>query len=271
MGPLEQTLGFVGFGRMAEALARGAIGAGTVATERVVAYDPEPARRALASSLGARALESNRAVLETSSVIVLAVKPQTMAGVLVELKPYARLEHLFVSIAAGWRLERLEKALPAGTRVVRVMPNTPMQVGRGTSAVAKGSSATRADVELVLRLFSSCGEALEVDERDMDAVTAVSGSGPAYAFFLAECMIEAGVAEGLAHGIAMRLAASTLEGAGALLKASGEKPEELRRRVTSPGGTTEAAFKEIDAGRIREHLVRAIRQAAKRSRELASS
>jgi pyrroline-5-carboxylate reductase len=145
-----------------------------------------------------------------------------------------------------------------------------MQVGRGASGLAKGSAATDEDLAAARRLFESSGVVIEVEEHLMDAVTAVSGSGPAYAFFLAECMIEGGVAEGLAPEAARKLAAATIEGAGALLSASGEDASELRRRVTSPGGTTEAAFGRLEEGSVGEHLVAAVRQAAARSRELAS-
>jgi len=256
---------------MAEALARGVLRARTLPASSITASDPDPARRAAVASLGVRAVESNETVLAASDIVVLAVKPQVLDVVLRGLRPAARPGHLFISIAAGWPIRRLEAALPERSRVIRVMPNTPMQVGRGASALARGNFATAEDMEAARALFGSCGVTVELAEEALDAVTAVSGSGPAYVFFLAECMVEAGVAEGLEPGAALALAAATIEGAGALLGQSRERPEELRRRVTSPGGTTEAAFRELDAGRVRESLVRAIMRAAARSRELAGS
>ena len=265
----ERGLGLVGAGKMAEALVRGVMGARLLAPSRIAASDPDPARRRVLSSLGVRVFERNRDVLAASGVVVLAVKPQALPAVLDDLRDAARPDHLFVSIAAGVPIAKIELRLPPSSRVVRVMPNTPMQVGKGASALARGSSARGGDLETAKSLFAASGLALEVDEKDLDAVTAVSGSGPAYAFFLAECMIEAGVAEGLAPETARRLAAATIEGAGALLEQSADDPAELRRRVTSPGGTTEAAFAVLDREGVRARMVAAVRRAAERSRELA--
>ncbi len=262
-------LGLVGAGRMAEALTRGVIAAGALPRECIVASDPDAARREVFASLGVRAVEENALVLAESDIVVLAVKPQMMPGVLEGLREAAKPEHLFVSIAAGVTTKAIESKLPAGARVVRVMPNAPMQVMKGAAALAPGCAATPEDVKTAVALFATSGVACEVEESDLDAVTAVSGSGPAYAFFLAECMIEAGVAEGLDPRLARELAAATLEGAGAFLSASSEDARELRRRVTSPGGTTEAAFRKLDEAGVRASLVGAVRRAAERSRELA--
>lgn len=263
-------LGLIGAGRMAEALTRGVLNAGLLPPESIIASDPDESRRDLFASLGVRTAEDNKAVLADSDIILLAVKPQILPAILKEISPAAEERHLFVSIAAGVPTGKIESSLPPSARVVRVMPNTPMQVGRGASAVARGSRAGDDDVKIVLALFGASGVAVEMPERHMDAVTALSGSGPAYAFFLAECMMEAAAAEGLDRSLARTLAAATIEGAGAMLASSGDAPEELRARVTSPGGTTEAAFKIIEEKRLREHLVAAVRRAAARSRELAA-
>ena len=268
-------LGLVGAGKMAEALTRGVLAAGALPPESIVAADPDGARRELFESLGVRAVEENAEALAASDIVVLAVKPQVMDAALAGIAGHAKPEHVFVSIAAGVPTQRIEAGLSSrpeeGPRVVRVMPNTPMQVGKGAAALARGKHATPEDLAAAKALFETSGVAVEVDEKDIDAVTAVSGSGPAYAFFLAECMVEAGVAEGLAPELARDLAAATIEGAGAFLRSSPEDAAELRRRVTSPNGTTEAAFKRIEEGRVRATLVGAVRRAAERSRELARS
>jgi pyrroline-5-carboxylate reductase len=264
-------LGLVGAGKMAEAIVRGVVGAGVLPKDRITASDPDPARREVMSVLGVRTVEGNVALLEASDIVVLAVKPQVIAPALEGLAPGVGPEHLFVSIAAGIPTSLVESKLPEGTRVIRVMPNTPMQVGRGTTALARGSHTTLMDMEAARTLFATTGIAIEVDEEQMDAVTAVSGTGPAYAFLLAECMIEAGTAEGLSPDLARLITAATIEGAGAFLASSSIPAEDLRRSVTSPGGTTEAAFDRLGEGGVREHFVAAVRRAAERSRELGAS
>ncbi|MHC5055638.1 MAG: pyrroline-5-carboxylate reductase [Planctomycetota bacterium] len=264
-------LGLIGAGKMAEAIVRGVVGAGVLPKDRIAASDPDPSRRELMATLGVRTSEGNGATLEASDIIVLAVKPQVIVPVLEGLGDGVTPEHLIVSIAAGIPTTLVESKLPEGTRVVRVMPNTPMQVGRGTAALARGSHTTLMDMEAARTLFATTGIAIEVAEDQMDAVTAVSGTGPAYAFLLAECMMEAGTAEGLSTELARLITAATIEGAGAFLASSSVAAEELRRSVTSPGGTTEAAFNRLGEGGVREHFVAAVRRAAERSRELGQS
>jgi len=263
-------LGFIGAGNMAEALCRGVISAGLFPAERIAAGDPSEARRRLfAETLGVHALDDNAAVVNGSPTVVLAVKPQAMDDVLAEIGPLLGPERLVISIAAGVRIARIEAACRPGCRVVRVMPNTPLLVSAGMSALAAGTHAGADDLEAAARLFRCAGEAVFVDETALDAVTAVSGSGPAYFFYLVEAMIEAGVAEGLERDLAAKLAARTLLGAGQLLAESPHEAAELRRRVTSPGGTTEAAVGVMREKGVREALVAAVRRAAERSRELA--
>jgi len=263
-------LGFIGAGNMAEALCRGVISAGLFPAERIAAGDPSEARRRLfAETLGVHALDDNAAVVNGSPTVVLAVKPQAMDDVLAEIGPLLGPERRVISIAAGVRIGRIESACRPGCRVVRTMPNTPLLVGAGMSALAAGTHATSDDLEAAARLFRCAGEAVIVDEAALDAVTAVSGSGPAYFFYLVEAMTEAGVAEGLERDLAAKLAAQTLLGAGRLLVESPHDAAELRRRVTSPGGTTEAALGVMREKGVREALVAAVRRAAERSRELA--
>ena len=262
---------FIGAGNMAEALCRGILSAKLFGAERIVASDPSAARRDLFTrELGVAAMDDNVAAAREAGTVVLAVKPQVMDDVLGPLGPHLGPEKLVISIAAGIRTAQIEAACPDGCRVVRVMPNTPMLVGAGMSALCAGANAAGDELEAAARLFRCAGEVVTVDEPAIDAVTAVSGSGPAYFFYLVEAMTEAGVAEGLDRPLAEKLAAQTLLGAGRLLAKSPDGPAELRRRVTSPGGTTEAAISAMGAAGVREALIAAVRRAAERSRDLSA-
>ena len=264
------TLGLIGAGNMAEALIRGVLKAGLLPAARVLAGDVLLARRELfANTLGVRTVPTAREVAESANLLVLCVKPQQAGAVLAEMQPvFQPARHLLVSILAGVPTARLEEGLCAGARVVRVMPNTPMLVGLGAAGLCPGRHARREDLRAAEALFSSAALVLRVEENQMDAVTGLSGSGPAYLFYLVEAMVAAGVAEGFSREVALKLAARTCLGAARLLEDSGVPPEELRRRVTSPGGTTQAAIEMLEGAGVREKLVAAIRRAAERSREL---
>ena len=261
-------LGFIGAGNMAEAIFRGVVSSEVRSASSVTCYDVSEERRQVFADMGAAAAASNREVAEGSGTVVLAVKPQTVPEVLPEITGLFAPPKLLISICAGVTTASLEEALGEGAPVVRVMPNTPLLVGKGMSALAAGRWAGQKELYRATRIFESVGRAVVVDESKMDAVTAVSGSGPAYFFYLVEAMTEAGVAEGLSVDEAAKLARATAEGAGALLEASDDAAEELRRRVTSPGGTTQAALEVMDERDVRESLVAAVRRAAERSREL---
>lgn len=266
----KRTLGLLGAGNMAEALARGVLKAGLLPASRVIASDVSPERRALfQKELGVKAADNNDDVIRAADLLVLCVKPQVVDDVLAGLKPNFDTErHLLASIAAGVPTARMERGLPPGARTVRIMPNTPMLVGLGASCLCGGAHATTKDLDAVETLLQSCSTVLRVEEPMMDAVTGLSGSGPAYLFYLAEAMTEAGVAEGFTREQALKLAARTCLGAAQMLESTGLDPEELRRRVTSPNGTTQAAVETLDAAGVREKMVAAVRRAAERSREL---
>jgi pyrroline-5-carboxylate reductase len=261
-------LGFIGSGNMAEAIARGVVARGVVSASGIIASDVRPERLGVLRKLGAVAATSNREVAEKSETVILAVKPQNVPGVLPEIAGLIRPPKLLVSICAGVPTAAIESALGELSPVVRVMPNTPLLVGKGMSALSAGRWAGEKELERTRRIFEAVGRVLVLPESKMDAVTAVSGSGPAYFFYLAEAMIEAALAEGLSPEEAEALVRATAEGAGALLAESSEKAQELRRRVTSPGGTTEAAVKVLESAGVKEALVAAVRRAAERSREL---
>ena len=262
------SLGVIGAGNMAEALLRGALAAGVLEPSDVIVSDPLPARRELFHrQLGVAAVDDN-ALAAGCPRLLLAVKPQMMADVLAACAAAVRPDALVISIAAGVRTAFIHERLGGKGRIVRAMPNTPMLVGCGASALCKGPGATDADLAAAERLFAACGLTVAVDEAQIDAVTAVSGSGPAYFFYLIEAMVRAGVAEGLGPEVALKLAVQTCRGAGQLLLDTGEKPEVLRARVTSPKGTTQAAIESMEAAGVAPAIEAAVRRAAARSREL---
>jgi pyrroline-5-carboxylate reductase len=262
-------IGFLGAGKMASALAKGFIRADLTVPDSVIASDiAESARATFARETGGRAVPSNLDVLLAAKVLVLAVKPDQVNGVLWEIRESFTPAHLLISIAAGVPLVRLENGLPANSRVIRVMPNTPALVGASASAFALGKSATPEDEQLALKLFSSVGLAFQVKESLLDAVTGLSGSGPAYAFLVIEALSDGGVAAGLPRDVATKLAAQTLLGSARLLLGSGHHPGHLKDLVTSPGGTTIEGLHELEKAGVRGALIAAVRAATEKSKKL---
>jgi pyrroline-5-carboxylate reductase len=267
--PAKLTIGFLGTGKMATALAKGFIRAGLVAPKQVFGSDPLPAARVnFGKQTGARILPSNLRVVEQTSVLVLATKPDQTAGVLAEVHDRFTRRHLLVSIAAGVPTARLEAALPANARVIRVMPNTPALVGSSACGFALGKSATRADGELAQRLFSSVGVAFQLKESLLDAVTGLSGSGPAYVYQFIEALSDGGVAAGLPRDVATKLAAQTVLGAAKMVLETGQHPGALKDQVTSPGGTTIEGLHELEKGKLRGTVMSAVRAATEKSKKL---
>lgn len=268
----ESIVTFVGAGNMTEALVRGIIRAKLLASQCLRVTDTD--RRRLdhfKAAFNVAGFDRNGVGVRGAQVVVLAVKPQVMAEALKDIGAALDPATLVVSIAAGIPTHRIQQQLPAGRRVVRVMPNMPALAGAGVSVYCLGSHATEDDTKLVEALFQSVGVVVRLDERHLDAVTALSGSGPAYVFFLAELMMQAGHEMGLDHATAKTLTLGTIRGAARLLEETEQEPEELRRRVTSKGGTTAAAFEVLEDGRVKEFFVKAIRAAQKRSRELSGA
>ncbi len=267
---VEYELGVIGAGNMAEAILRGLLAGNVLPHSAIVASDPAFERRQqITNNLSVKCVEDNL-IPAACPRVLLAVKPQVMAGVLDGISDAVSEDAAVISIAAGVTTGFIDEHLGGRGRVVRVMPNTPMLAGAGVSAVAAGPRATDDDINWTKRLFAASGYVVVVAERMMDAVTAVSGSGPAYFFYLIEAMVAAGVAEGMDADIAAELATQTCAGAAKLLAESGERPEVLRTRVTSPGGTTQAAIETLDAAGVKDKLIEAVRAAAKRSRELGN-
>jgi pyrroline-5-carboxylate reductase len=267
-------LGIIGAGNMAEAIARGVISSGLYLPQQVFAADPSPQRLDLfRNQLGVRTSDDNAAVAQHSRILLLSVKPQMMRTALEQLRPALPADALVISIAAGVSTGAIEAALgPQRTpRVIRCMPNTPMLVGAGMSALSAGAHATDDDLARATRIFSAAGQVLTVPEGQMDAVTAVSGSGPAYVFFLVEQMIAAGVSLGLSESEARQLASQTALGAARMLTTAPDAPQDLRRKVTSPNGTTHAAITHLEAHGWPAITIEAVRAAARRSQELSQS
>jgi pyrroline-5-carboxylate reductase len=269
---LQHRFGFIGAGRMATALARGFVESGLATAEGIVASDASPAAAdEFHRATGARIAESNVRVVDESDVVFLAVKPQHMAQVLGELRGKLLSRHLVVSIAAGVPLAALATGLGAGPRLVRVMPNTPCLVGQGASAYCLGSGATSADGDLVGRLLSAVGRAHELDEKLMDAVTGLSGSGPAFVYLVIEALSDGGVQVGLPREVATALAAQTVRGAAELVLATGQHTSVLKDAVASPGGTTIAGLAALEAAGVRAALMSAVVAATRRAAELGAT
>jgi pyrroline-5-carboxylate reductase len=262
------TIGFLGAGRMATALAKGFVSAGRCEPGGLFASDLlKGARDQFARETGGHVSASNFDIVAAAGVLVVAVKPDQVVEVLGEIRGQLEKRHLLISIAAGVSLARLEESVP-GARWVRVMPNTPALVGASASAYAMGSEATRADAAVVQELFGSVGLALEVKEKLLDAVTGLSGSGPAYGFMMIEAMADGGVAAGLPRDVAQRLAAQTLLGAAKMVLETGQHPGALKDAVCSPGGTTIEAVHELEKAGLRTALIGAVRVAADKARRL---
>jgi pyrroline-5-carboxylate reductase len=266
----QRAIGFVGGGKMATALIKGLLAAGLYTADQIWASDVDaPKLATLRRRFKVGTTTDNAALVRDARVIVIAVKPQIIDAVLAQMRPSVTPRKLFVSIAAGVTTARLEAGLGDGARVLRVMPNTPALLGKGMSALVRGCHATPADERLGLRLLRAVGQAVAVqNEPLLDAVTGLSGSGPAYVYLFAEGLVAGGVAAGLPASLATQLALQTLTGAAAMLQETGETPEALRAMVTSPGGTTLAGLSELDRRGFKDAVAAAVVTATHRSEEL---
>lgn len=268
---LEGTYAFIGYGNMGSAILEGLVEAGALGGRHAVVYDPAPARREAAARVGAAIADSLPGAAAAGDVVLLCVKPQQIDEALRAAAPALARPVLLISIAAGVTIARIQGHLDARARVVRAMPNTPALARAGATGIALDGGCTDADANVALAIFRAVGMAEIVPEQHIDAVTALSGSGPAYFFAMVEHLVEAAVAEGLDRGVATRLAGQTLYGAGALLRASGEPAGVLRARVTSPGGTTEAALNQFAADGLGGAVRAAVGAAVARARELSGA
>lgn len=263
-------VGFLGGGAMAGALLTGLIGSKVLSERDLYVSDINKERlELLRSSLGINILYENRELVRMSDVIILAVKPAVSLPVLQEVADCFKTGLTFISIVAGVSTASLESAAGKSVAVVRVMPNTPALVGEGASAVCAGSKAGRIDLERALAVFNAVGRAVEVPESMMDAVTGLSGSGPAYMFVILEALSDAGVRMGLTRDVARLLAAQTMFGAAKMLLESGKHPGQLKDMVTTPGGTTIEGLYSLERDGLRGALMKAVEAATGKSRELS--
>jgi pyrroline-5-carboxylate reductase len=265
----SKTVAIFGAGVMGSTLLSGLIRSGRDVADLVITGRDIERTEGLASTSGVRRMSNVDAAL-VADTVVLVVKPQDMDGLLAEIRAHVRQSALVVSLAAGITTAFLEERLPAGTAVVRVMPNTPALVDEGMAAISPGQHCDEVHLVEAEELLRSCGKVLRIPEKHQDAVTAISGSGPAYIFYVVEAMIEAGVLLGLPRATSTELVVQTLYGAATMLKETGQHPTVLREQVSSPGGTTMAALRQLDDHKVRAAFVTAMEAAAERSKQLAS-
>lgn len=263
------TTAIIGAGVMGEALLSGLVRAGRRVDDLLVG-EKRPERAAELEERYGVTVAGNIEVTEKAETVCLVVKPQDMGDVLEEIAPVVRPGQLVVSLAAGITTAFIESRLPEGVAVVRVMPNTPALVDEGMAAIAPGSHCDEEHLAEAESLIASTGRVLRVPEKQLDAVTAISGSGPAYLFFVVESMIEAGVHLGLPRATATELVVQTVAGSAKMLRETGEHPVVLREQVTSPGGTTASALRELEIHKVRAAFLAALEAARDRSRELAA-
>lgn len=262
-------IAIIGAGAMGGALARGLVSSRAAPADAIMVSDVHPDHLdALRQSAGVLTTQDNTEAAKWADVVVLAVKPQTVPTVLADIGPILTARQLLISIAAGVRVGTLEAALARPVPVVRAMPNTPAQVGLGACAYCRGTNADEEHLEWAAEVFRSVGIAMEVEERMMDAVTALSGSGPAYVYLVIEALVDGGVNVGLPRDIAHQLAAQTVLGAAQMVISTGLHPARLKDMVATPSGTTIRALASLEQSGLRAALIDAVERAARRSAEL---
>jgi pyrroline-5-carboxylate reductase len=268
---MDQKIGFIGAGNMAEALIAGLLHENRLPSSHVMASDIDGARLTwLQQNYHIEMVGDNRKVADRADILVLAVEPQVLDMVLADIARVAQKETLIVSVAAGYPIARIARYLPGVTRIVRSMPNTPSLIREGITAIAYEERLSENEAAVARALFESIGKVVRVDERMLDAVTGLSGSGPAYVYVLIEALADGGVKMGLPRATAQLLAAQTVSGAARMVLESGEHPGALKDRVASPGGTTIAGLHELERGCLRAMLISAVEAASNRSSELGT-
>jgi len=269
MNRIVKKTGFIGAGNMGTALIKGLIESGVYGKEQLGASDKDSsALKRMTEQFGVSSYSSNRDLVRQCYTVVLSIKPQNMKDVLEEVKAVITENHLVISIAAGIPLKMIKNILKKDIPLIRVMPNTPALVQKGISALARGECATTDDMAIGRTIFNAVGDTVEVEEAMMDAVTALSGSGPGYVFRIMECMVDAGMTVGLERDTCLRLVIQTFLGAATLAKESEYSLSRLREMVTSPGGTTAAGLSVFDSMGLEEMIKNVVKAAHGRSIEL---
>ncbi len=269
---LKEKIGFIGGGKMGEALINGILRAGLSSSDKIMVSDVDKKRlQILEKEAGIKTTQDNKKITSGSDIIILAVKPNMMGSVLDELNSEITPKHLIISIAAGVPLSFMESSLNEGCRVIRVMPNTPCLVGETAAGYALGKNATQADGKLVGQLLDAVGKSFLLDEKHLDAVTGLSGSGPAFIYVVIEALADGGVKMGLPGDVAITLAAQTAFGAAKMVLESDTDIGQLRDSVTSPGGTTIEGLHALEKGRLTNVLIDAVEVATKKSKSLGEA
>ena len=262
-------IGIIGCGAMGAALAKGMVKAGEIDPASIFLYDLDQERMfQLAAEIRATAADKPESFIPQCSHIFIAVKPQDSEGLLYSIKPYVQKEQIYISIAAGITISFIESCLSSGTKVIRLMPNTPCLIGEGTIALSTGDAVTDDERRGVEKLLKPLGLTIRLPEKLMDAATGLSGTGPAYVYLFIETMIDAGVSVGIRRDVATRMVVQNVIGAARMMEDNIQHPAELRNIVTSPAGTTSAALLVLEEQGFRSCLIKAVREATKRSEEL---
>lgn len=265
----DKELGLIGVGNMGTALLKGVLSSNTIEKEKIVIYDVrEDVIKNRIQEFNVKAVSSNTELVQQVKFIIIAVKPQNIDSVLEEIGPKLSEDQILISIAAGVTLDYIKKFIGKNIGLVRVMPNTPALVGEGASAIAHNKNVTENDLKYVKKVLNSVGKVVELEEKHIDAVTGLSGSGPAYVFIIIEALADGGVKMGLPRNIALKLAAQTVLGSAKMVIETGMHPGELKDMVASPGGTTITALHEIEKGKLRATLISAVEAATLKSKSL---
>ncbi len=265
----DKELGLIGVGNMGTALLKGVLSSNTIEKEKTVIYDVrEDVIKNRIQEFNVKAVSSNTELVQQVKFIIIAVKPQNIDSVLEEIGPKLSEDQILISIAAGVTLDYIKKFIGKNIGLVRVMPNTPALVGEGASAIAHNKNVTENDLKYVKKVLNSVGKVVELEEKHIDAVTGLSGSGPAYVFIIIEALADGGVKMGLPRNIALKLAAQTVLGSAKMVIETGMHPGELKDMVASPGGTTITALHEIEKGKLRATLISAVEAATLKSKSL---
>ena len=266
---MSKTIGFIGAGNMGKAIIKGILSVGQATPEEILVYDSyQPSLERIQRELGVSITSSENEVAQKASIIILAVKPNVINEVLNKIKEDITRDKVLVSIAAGTSIEKLSDNLPNETKVVRVMPNTPALVGQGMSAISCNPHVTEEEKQVVLSIFNSFGKAELVSESLMDAVTGLSGSGPAYVYLFIEALADGAVFQGMSRESAYKFAAQTVLGSAQMVLQTGKHPGELKDMVSSPGGTTIAAVKSLENDGFRSAVINAVNASAEKSRNM---
>lgn len=267
----DKKVGFIGSGAMAEALLNGLLQSKVISKTALYCSDVNSEKlTVLKNKYGIKVAGSNQELINKVDIVILAIKPMVMEAVFKETGSVYKPGQLVISIAAGVPITFLESFLPKGTPVIRVMPNTPSLIGMGASAIALGNGAKAKDGKLAEEILAAVGEVVTLPESLMDAVTGLSGSGPAYMYLIIEAFVDAGVRVGLPRDISLKLAVQTMIGSAEMVLATGESPAKLKEMVTTPGGTTIAGLHQLEEGKLRATIMNAVLEATKRSKELSN-